>query len=159
MSCICDKWVLFFGAESRDISLLLYLLLTVHKHDLLGLKNRRFFPVENDRKGKNGLYIYTVPVGEFFSSDKSSDIRYSDNIGLRKYIRQIQVSNFDYQYSEDQNFHVHARCPSIYLYPYWILSLCSRPTYLYPYWILTLQPPNLLVSILDIISATAPDPL
>jgi hypothetical protein len=27
-----------FGAESRDVSLLLYLLLTVHKHDLLGLK-------------------------------------------------------------------------------------------------------------------------
>jgi hypothetical protein len=55
MTCICAKEVLFFGAESRDTSQLLYLLLTVHKHDFIGLKNRRFCPVENDRKGKNGL--------------------------------------------------------------------------------------------------------
>ncbi len=55
MSCICDIEVLFFGPDSRDTSQLLYLLLTKHKHDLLGLKNRRFCPVENDRKGKNGL--------------------------------------------------------------------------------------------------------
>jgi hypothetical protein len=58
MSCICDKEVLFFGADSRDTCPLLYLLLTVHKHDLLGLKNRRFCPVENDRKGKNGLRTF-----------------------------------------------------------------------------------------------------
>jgi hypothetical protein len=55
MTCICAKEVLFFGAESRDTSQLLYLLLTVHKPDLIGFKNRRFCPVENDRKGKNGL--------------------------------------------------------------------------------------------------------
>jgi hypothetical protein len=55
MSCLCDKLLLFFGVESRDTSQQLFLLLTVHKHDLLGLKNRRFCPVENDRKGKNGL--------------------------------------------------------------------------------------------------------
>jgi hypothetical protein len=62
MTFICAKEVLFFGAESRDTSQLLYLLLTVHKHDLIGLKNRRFCPVENDRsdrKGKNGLRVGT----------------------------------------------------------------------------------------------------
>jgi hypothetical protein len=57
MSCICDKEVLFFGADSRDTRQLLYLLLTVHKHDLLGLKNWRFCLVKNDRKGKNGLKV------------------------------------------------------------------------------------------------------
>jgi hypothetical protein len=36
MSCRWDKEVLFFEADSRDTSQLLYLLLTVHKHDLLG---------------------------------------------------------------------------------------------------------------------------
>jgi hypothetical protein len=41
--------------DSRDTSQLLYLLLTVHKHDLQGLKNRRICPDENDKKGKNGL--------------------------------------------------------------------------------------------------------
>jgi hypothetical protein len=65
MTCICAKEVLFFGAESRDTSQLLYLLLTVHKPDLIGLKNRRFCLVENDRKGKNGLkpkpiFFFTV---------------------------------------------------------------------------------------------------
>jgi hypothetical protein len=55
MGCICDKEVLFFGEGSRDTSLLLYLFLTVYRHDLIGLKNRRFCPVKNDRKGKNGL--------------------------------------------------------------------------------------------------------
>jgi hypothetical protein len=55
MGCICDKEVLFFGEGSRDPSYLLYLFLTVYRHDLIGLKNRRFCLVENDRKGKNGL--------------------------------------------------------------------------------------------------------
>ncbi len=57
MSCVCDKEVLFFGVDSRDTSQLLYLLLTVHKHDLLSIKNRRFCLVENERKGKNGLMV------------------------------------------------------------------------------------------------------
>jgi hypothetical protein len=57
MGCICDKEVLFFGESSRDTSLLLYLFLTVYRHDLIGLKNRRFCPVENDWKGKNGLNL------------------------------------------------------------------------------------------------------
>jgi hypothetical protein len=54
MSCVCDKEV-FFRDDSRDTSQLLYLLLTVHKHDLLDWKNQRFCPVENYRKGKSGL--------------------------------------------------------------------------------------------------------
>ncbi len=54
MGCICDKEVLFFGQGSRDTSQL-YIFLTVYRHDRIGLKNRRFWPVENDRKGKNGL--------------------------------------------------------------------------------------------------------
>ncbi len=61
MTCICAREVLFFGAESRDTSQLLSLLLTVHKHDLIGLKNRQFCPVENDRKGKNGFKLQ-IPV-------------------------------------------------------------------------------------------------
>jgi hypothetical protein len=55
MSCICDKEVRFFGEDNRETSQSLYLLLTVYKHDLLGLKNLQFCPVENDRKGENGL--------------------------------------------------------------------------------------------------------
>jgi hypothetical protein len=45
----------FFGEGSRDTSHLVFLLLTAHRHDLIGLKNRQFCPVENDQKGKNGL--------------------------------------------------------------------------------------------------------
>ncbi len=57
MGCTCDKEVLFFGEGSRDPSLLLYLFLIVYRHDLIGLKNRRFCPVKNDRKGKNALKL------------------------------------------------------------------------------------------------------
>jgi hypothetical protein len=57
MGCICDKEVLYFGEGSRDTSLLLYLFLTVYRHDLIGLKNQRFCLVKNDRKGKNGLML------------------------------------------------------------------------------------------------------
>ncbi len=60
IACICDKEVLFFGEGSRDTSHLLYIFLTVYRHDQVGLKNRRFWPVENDRKGKNGS---TSPIG------------------------------------------------------------------------------------------------
>ncbi len=60
MGCICEKEVLFFGEGSRDTSHLLYIFLTVYRCDLIGLKNRRFWPVENDRKGKNGLISYNV---------------------------------------------------------------------------------------------------
>jgi hypothetical protein len=35
MSCTYDKEVWFFGEDSRDISLMLYLFLTVHGHCLL----------------------------------------------------------------------------------------------------------------------------
>ncbi len=55
MSCICDKEVLFIEAESRDASKLLYLLLTVHRHDLIGLKKSAILPSRKDQKGKNGL--------------------------------------------------------------------------------------------------------
>jgi hypothetical protein len=55
MGHICDKEVLFFGEDSRDTSYSEYLLLTVHIHDLIGLKNWRFDEVKNNRKGKNGL--------------------------------------------------------------------------------------------------------
>jgi hypothetical protein len=58
IDCLCDKEVLCFGEDSRDTCQSAYLLLTVHIHDLIGLKNRRFCPVENDRKGKNGLTQY-----------------------------------------------------------------------------------------------------
>ncbi len=38
--CICDQKVLFFGEYSRDLSHSVYLLLTVHIPDLIGLTNR-----------------------------------------------------------------------------------------------------------------------
>jgi hypothetical protein len=83
MGCICDKEVLFFGGGNRDTSHLLYLFLTVYRHDLIGLKNQRFCPVENDRKGKNGLKQYSVPsVGPlivfnfFFGSSLDIQILY-----------------------------------------------------------------------------------
>jgi hypothetical protein len=72
MSSICDKEVLFFGADSRETSQLLYLLLTVHKHDLLGIKNRKFCLVENDQKGKNGLKYKNLT--SFCSFLKSLDV-------------------------------------------------------------------------------------
>ncbi len=33
------------------------LILTVDRHDLIGLKKQKFCPVENNRKGKNGLRV------------------------------------------------------------------------------------------------------
>ncbi len=57
MGCLCNKKVQFLGEGSRDTSHLEYLILTVHRHDLIGLKYQRFCPVENDRKGKNELMV------------------------------------------------------------------------------------------------------
>jgi hypothetical protein len=66
MGCMCDKEVLFFGESSRDTSHLLYIFLTVYRHDLIGLKNRRFWPVENPegeewvnlKEGKSDSTLY-----------------------------------------------------------------------------------------------------
>jgi hypothetical protein len=50
MSCMCDKEVLFFVAESCDTSQSLYLLLIVHIHDLhVRLKTWRFFLLDKER--------------------------------------------------------------------------------------------------------------
>jgi hypothetical protein len=62
MGCICRKEDLFFREDSRDASHWLYILLTVHIHDLIGLKNQRFRQVKNDWKGKNGLIRYDIKL-------------------------------------------------------------------------------------------------
>jgi hypothetical protein len=41
-----------FGGDSRDTSQLLFLLLTLHIHDLLILKNRRFAQSKTTGRGK-----------------------------------------------------------------------------------------------------------
>ncbi len=52
MGCICDKVVLFFGESSRDTSLLLYLFLTVYRHDLIGLKKSAILPGRKRLEGE-----------------------------------------------------------------------------------------------------------
>jgi hypothetical protein len=54
MGCVCDKEVLFFGEGSRDTSLLLYLFLTVYRHDLIGLKIGDFARSKMTGRGRMG---------------------------------------------------------------------------------------------------------
>ncbi len=50
MGCICDKAVIFFGEDSRDTSHLVCLLLTMHIHDLRGLKIDDFAQSKTTRR-------------------------------------------------------------------------------------------------------------
>jgi hypothetical protein len=52
MGCICDKEVRFFGEGSRDTSHLLYIFLTVYRHDLIGLKKLAILAGRKRPEGK-----------------------------------------------------------------------------------------------------------
>jgi hypothetical protein len=60
--CIFDKEVLFFGAGSRDTSHLVYLLLTVHRHELIGKKIGGFAGSKTTERGRMGYLALSNAV-------------------------------------------------------------------------------------------------
>ncbi len=72
----------------------------MYRHDLIGLKNRRFWPVENDRKGKNGLRatskkIVTLFAVEFCRNCYGWMLDDSDVYSVHDGLKGCEISNGD----------------------------------------------------------------